>query len=69
MVNKPAKKLITRQEAAERVGVHPRTIDNWRQAGLLITYRRRGSRSDPRVLIDAVELDRLTRAQPAGVTS
>lgn len=58
------KNLITRAEAAVRAGVDPRTIDNWRQAGLLTTYSKRGGRGEPRVLIDPAQLDKITAPQP-----
>jgi phage terminase Nu1 subunit (DNA packaging protein) len=54
--------LITRKQAASRAGVDPRTVDNWRRAGLLTTYTKRGSRT--LVWIDADQLDSLTRPQP-----
>jgi len=51
------KNLITRDQAAERAGVHPATIDRLRKAGKLATYRRLGNRA---VLIDQDALDALT---------
>ena len=56
--------LITRAEAAARAGVDQRTIDNWRTANLLTTYTKRGSRTEPRVFIDPVQLDRLISPVP-----
>jgi predicted site-specific integrase-resolvase len=53
------KNLITRTEAAARAGVDRRTIDRWRSSGLLPTYTRRAGRTEPRVMIDADELDKL----------
>ena len=45
-------KLITIDEAAERIGVHPNTIRNWLKAGNL-----KGYRIGPRVIrIDETEL-------------
>lgn len=61
MVNTP-KNLITRGEAAKRAGVNPRTIDNWRKAGLLKTYMIRGG--PQRIRVDASELEKLTTPQP-----
>jgi hypothetical protein len=52
--------LITRKQAAERAGVTPRTVDNWRRAGLLTTYTRRGSQST--VWVSAAAVDQLTVA-------
>lgn len=49
--------LITRKQAADRAGVDPRTVDNWRRAGLLTTYTKRGSRT--LVWLDAEELESL----------
>lgn len=53
--------LITRADAAERAGVNPRTIDNWRRAGLLSTYAKRGG--DARIYVSATEVDRQTAYQ------
>ncbi len=47
--------LITRKQAADRAGVHPRTIDRYRRSGLLKTYTFRGLQTT--VWIDAEELD------------
>ncbi len=51
--------LITRKQAAERAGVHPRTIDRYRALGLLTTYERIGSQE--RVWIDREELEELIK--------
>ena len=64
MVNE-RKTLITRQEAAARAGVSPRTIDNWRKIGLLTTYSQRGVKE--RIRVDQAELDLLIA--PRAVTS
>lgn len=53
--------LITRKQAADRAGVTPRTVDNWRRGGLLTTYTKRGSRT--LVWVSAADVDTLTRAQ------
>ena len=53
--------LITRKQAADRAGVTPRTVDNWRRAGLLTTYTKRGSQT--LVWVSAAQVDTLTVAQ------
>lgn len=53
MTNKTPQVLITRNEAAERAGVRPRTIDYWRRHGKIKTYKNgRGQ-----VFLDADEID------------
>lgn len=47
-------KLITRQQAAERAGVHVRTIDRLRASGFLDTYKRRGERT---IYVDQNDVD------------
>lgn len=59
--------LITRQEAAARAGVSPRTIDNWRKDGLLTTYTRRASSRTARIMVDGDQLDSLIQPQPVAV--
>jgi hypothetical protein len=54
--------LITRQEAARRVGVTVRTVDYWRRTEKITTYKdRRG-----RVMVDADEIDDVMEPRPAG---
>lgn len=53
-------KLISRQEAAEKAGVSPRTIDYWRRRQYLTTYKRRGHF----VMVDEDELDAYLQASP-----
>lgn len=61
MDNQP--KLITRQAAAEKAGVSPRTIDYWRRKQYLTTYKRRGHF----VMVDEDELDAYLQASPEPV--
>jgi predicted site-specific integrase-resolvase len=49
------RKLISREQAAERAGVSPRTIDRWRRLGLLTTHTYKGLRM--KIWIDPRELD------------
>lgn len=51
-------KLITRAQAAERAGVHVRTIDRLRRSGFLDTYRRLGERT---IYVDQDQLDTATK--------
>jgi len=54
--------LITRQEAARRVGVTVRTVDYWRRTEKITTYKDgRG-----RVMVDADEIDDVMEPRPAG---
>jgi excisionase family DNA binding protein len=53
---------LTREQAAQRAGVHVRTIDNMLRDGTLTRYKRRGSR---RVEISADQLDAATTRHPA----
>lgn len=51
---------LTRKQAADRAGVGVRTVDNWRRAGKLTTYRTRGHQ----VRIDQAELDNYLEIAP-----
>lgn len=52
--------LITRKQAATRAGVDVRTVDYWRRAGKLKTYRTRGRH----VRIDPAQLDAYLGVSP-----
>lgn len=51
------RKLITRQQAADRAGVNLRTIDRWRRLNLLRSHTFRGLQVT--VWIDPADLDAL----------
>jgi excisionase family DNA binding protein len=53
--------LITRKQAAQRAGVHVRTVDYWRRTGKLRTHRD----GLGRVSLDSQELEELITPQPA----
>lgn len=55
------KTWLTRQEAAERAGVHLRTVARWLAEGTLTGHRVRGRH---RVRIDASEVDSVTGQAP-----
>jgi excisionase family DNA binding protein len=50
---------LTQKQAAERAGVHIRTVARWLADGTLTKHTRRGSRR-ARVVIQTLELDRIT---------
>jgi excisionase family DNA binding protein len=60
MKNNRATVWLTRKHAADRAGVHPRTIDYWRKTGRLTTHRT----GTGAVRIDQQELDDLTSVRP-----
>lgn len=60
------KTWLTRQEAADRAGVHVRTVSRWLAEGTLTRRRVRGR---SRVLIDASELDAVTLPQAGRIAS
>jgi excisionase family DNA binding protein len=54
------KKWITKAQAAERLGVHRRTVDNYLSGGILTKYKD----GTGRVLIDADECAKLRTPVP-----
>jgi excisionase family DNA binding protein len=55
--------LITRKEAAELLGVHRNTVNNWLNAGILTRIRHRNGYN---VYLDRKEVEVLLYPQPKG---
>lgn len=60
----PTRTFVTQQQAAERFGVHVRTIRNWISKGLIVGYKMPTGRA---IRVDLDEIERVMRVVPTTV--